>query len=190
MACVAFLLLLLTACSEESNEVEEFPNWQATNESYFNNLYNQVKNQQAGEQWKVFTCWSMEESVATEPEDHIVVRVIETGDGAQPIFSDSVNVVYSGRLLPSTSSPTGYVFDKTFEQEYSLALAASRGFRISSTSLTPGFATALQYMHVGDRWEVYIPHALAYGNDGNSTAGIPAYSTLIMDMTLTKVIHE
>ena len=44
-----------------------------------------------------------------------------------------------------------------------------------------GFGTALQYMHIGDRWQVIIPQQLAYGS---STTPGAAYSTLVFDVTL------
>ena len=37
-------------------------------------------------------------------------------------------------------------------------------------------------MHRGDHWLVYIPYALAYGSTKSET--IPAYSTLIFNLTL------
>ena len=45
-----------------------------------------------------------------------------------------------------------------------------------------GFATALQHMHIGDQWRIYIPHQLGYGTTAKSS--IPAYSTLIFDLVL------
>ena len=45
-----------------------------------------------------------------------------------------------------------------------------------------GFGTAMQNMHVGDRWRVYIPAELAYGS--TSTSAIPAHSTLIFELEL------
>ena len=32
-------LFLLPSCSESDDTVEEYPNWKATNEAYWNNLY-------------------------------------------------------------------------------------------------------------------------------------------------------
>jgi FKBP-type peptidyl-prolyl cis-trans isomerase FklB len=34
------------------------------------------------------------------------------------------------------------------------------------SELVPGFSEALQLMRPGDRWLVYIPSALGYGNRG------------------------
>ena len=45
-----------------------------------------------------------------------------------------------------------------------------------------GFATALQHMHIGDYWRVYIPYTLGYGSSDSDV--IPAYSTLIFDVEL------
>lgn len=180
------------ACSEDDEAVEEFPNWRSTNESYFNNLYASAQQRiAAGDaSWKILTCWSLEESVATNPEDHIIVHVLENGSGTVcPLFTDSANVAYSGRMLPSTSYPSGFVFDKSFDGDFHVETARARGFTINNASLSPGFATALQYMRRGDRWEVYVPSALAYGSEGYSSAGIPGYSTLIFDMTLVNFYH-
>ena len=42
--------------------------------------------------------------------------------------------------------------------------------------------TALQNMHKGDYWRVYIPSELGYGTSDYST--IPGYSVLVFDLTL------
>jgi FKBP-type peptidyl-prolyl cis-trans isomerase FklB len=52
------------------------------------------------------------------------------------------------------------------------------------SSLVSGFATAVQNMHIGDRWLVYIPYDLGYGTTESSSSTIPAYSTLVFDITL------
>ena len=48
--------------------------------------------------------------------------------------------------------------------------------------LIPGWIIALQQMHPGDRWEVYIPAEQAYGKINQP--GIPGGSTLIFDIEL------
>ena len=45
-----------------------------------------------------------------------------------------------------------------------------------------GFATALQYMHEGDVWWVYIPSELAYGSQASGM--IRSYSTLTFYVNL------
>ena len=45
-----------------------------------------------------------------------------------------------------------------------------------------GWQIALQRMHVGDHWIVYIPYAMGYGT--RSSGPIPAFSTLVFDVQL------
>lgn len=186
IAYIASLALVLTAmcsCSESDGGEEEFANWQETNEQYFNNLYNTARSNisSGNSDWKVITQWSLEDSVATEAADHIVVEVLNEGTGSGcPLYTDSVKVHYEGRLLPSASYPAGYVFDKSFYDEYNTATMVPSKMAVSA--VVDGFATALQHMHIGDRWRVYIPYQLGYGTTASST--IPAYSTLVFDLTL------
>lgn len=174
---------LLSSCSESDNEEEEFPNWKKTNEQYFNNLYVMAKSSadMGDKSWKVIRQWSLEESTAKDPYDYIVVNVLENGTGSGcPLYTDSVKVHYEGRLLPSTSYPDGYVFDKSFTGEFNPATALPAKFAVSG--MIDGFTTALQYMHIGDHWKVYIPYQLGYGK--TASGSIPAYSTLVFDVTL------
>lgn len=48
--------------------------------------------------------------------------------------------------------------------------------------LIPGWIIALQQMHPGDRWEIYIPAEQGYGK--LTQPGIPGGSTLIFDIEL------
>ena len=48
-----------------------------------------------------------------------------------------------------------------------------------------GWQVALQKMHVGDKWIIYIPYAMGYGI--KSFDSIPAYSTLIFEVELLGV---
>lgn len=102
----------------------------------------------------------------------ICYRVIRQGDmkNAMPGRSSVVTVHYTGKTI------NGRTFD------------SSRGstppaFRLRE--LIPGWIIALQQMHAGDRWEVYIPASQAYGK--SSQPGIPGGSTLIFDIELLAV---
>ena len=57
------------------------------------------------------------------------------------------------------------------------------------SDLIDGWIIALQQMHVGDQWELYIPAEMGYGK--YSQPGIPGGSTLIFDIELIGVAwHE
>jgi FKBP-type peptidyl-prolyl cis-trans isomerase FklB len=49
-----------------------------------------------------------------------------------------------------------------------------------------GWTEALQLMHEGDKWTIFIPSTIAYGEQGAGSQ-IPPYATLIFDVELIKV---
>lgn len=175
--CLSSFIFLLGSCSESDNTVEEFPDWKNTNVNYWDKLYaeTQAKVTTGDASWKTFKSYSIEDSLQSPNTDYIIVNVLTAGKGSGcPIYSDSVRVRYTGQLLPSTSYPQGYVFDTTNKNGATDATAGVVDMKISD--LTAGFATALQRMHIGDQWDVYIPWTLAYGESGSSS--IPGYSVL------------
>lgn len=184
---------LMCSCSESDDTVEEYPDWQNKNETYFKGLYDEVqaKIKSGDNSWKVIRCWSMPEdndefSYTQKAEDCIVVHVEKTGKGTQsPVSTDKVRVHYKGTLLPSTSYPSGMVFDKSYLGEFSTETASPSEFTVKD--LVDGFSTALMNMCPGDRWTVYIPYQLGYGKTDKDR--IPAYSTLVFDITLSSFYH-
>lgn len=186
MLALLCTLFTMTSCKESDDTVEEFPNWQATNEAAFRSIYAQaVEKSAAGDaSWKVIRQWSMPaepELFPLDPEDHIVVEVLEKGEGSGcPIYSQAVKCHYQGRLLPSTSYKDGMVFDQSFYGTFSEATATPSTLQVNG--VVDGFSTALQNMHIGDRWRVYIPYQLGYGTTAKDV--IPAYSTLVFEIRL------
>ena len=50
-----------------------------------------------------------------------------------------------------------------------------------------GWVEALQLMSEGDKWKLYIPYNLGYGEHG-AGAAIPPYSTLVFEVELLEVL--
>lgn len=191
LAVALFAVFGLASCSEEDDTVEEFPNWQARNDAFFNSLTDSVMNllelNPARTDWKRIKSWSKSDSIEGSNSDYIIVNVIEEGDAASatPLYTDTVTVHYLGRLLPSVSYPYGYVFDQSYYGNYYDDVSKPLQMAIGNSGgnmLVDGFATALQHMRRGDHWMVYIPYQLGYGSQ--SQTGLPAYSTLIFDLRL------
>ena len=191
LAVALFAVFGLASCSEEDDTVEEFPNWQARNDAFFNSLTDSVMNllelNPARTDWKRIKSWSKSDSIEGSNSDYIIVKVIEEGDpaSATPLYTDTVTVHYLGRLLPSVSYPYGYVFDQSYYGNYYDDVSKPLQMAIGNSGgnmLVDGFATALQHMRRGDHWMVYIPYQLGYGSQ--SQTGVPAYSTLIFDLRL------
>jgi FKBP-type peptidyl-prolyl cis-trans isomerase FklB len=102
-------------------------------------------------------------------------RVLDSGSGDQPGPGDSVRVHYHGTLIDGT------VFDSSRDR----GQAAEFGL----AGVIPGFREALSHMRVGDRWQVFMPSTLAYGEQG-AGADIGPNETLIFELQLLDVIHQ
>ena len=102
----------------------------------------------------------------------ISYRITKSGDGTHSVGPRAiVTCHYRGSLI------SGKVFDDTRQQGYPEA------FRVSE--LITGLQIALQAMHAGDRWTLYIPASEAYGT--RTSGDIPGCSTLIFDLELISV---
>lgn len=185
LSVIAFIAALvmplcILSCSEDTEEDNEFEDWQNRNEAYFQDIYQTAMANSDGS-WKIIRNYTFEDSITVDYDDNIVVQVLEAGTGSgSPLFTDSVLVNYRGRLIPSESYPEGYVFNESYTGDYDYMTARPAKFVVGD--LVDGFATALQHMRIGDHWRVYIPYQLGYG--ASDSDGIPAYSTLIFDIAL------
>ena len=108
-------------------------------------------------------------------ESGLQYEVLESGKGDSPKASDNVEVHYTGKLIDGT------VFESSVER----GVPASFGV----TQVIPGWVEALQLMHEGDKWRLYIPSDLAYGPNGAGGV-IGPNMTLIFDVELLRVIKK
>ena len=181
IGCLGCLSCLFSSCSKEETEPGEFDNWKARNEAYFASLTDSMRTAPA--QWKRIAKFSLAPEIEGKATDYIYAKVISSGDGVvSPNYTDSVRVIYEGRLIPSATFPKGYVFDTTVGGNFSIVTASTTKMLLSTT--VDGYATALQHMHRGDHWRIFIPSDLGYGENGTSSGSVPAYSTIIFDVML------
>jgi FKBP-type peptidyl-prolyl cis-trans isomerase FklB len=97
-------------------------------------------------------------------------EVVQAGSGTvSPRPNDKVRVHYHGMLIDGT------VFDSSIERGQPITFGVNQ--------VIQGWQEALQLMKEGDKWRVYIPYHLAYGERG-AGAAIPPYSALIFDVEL------
>ncbi|HPI36821.1 MAG TPA: FKBP-type peptidyl-prolyl cis-trans isomerase [Ignavibacteriaceae bacterium] len=96
-------------------------------------------------------------------------KVIKSGDGPSPKETDKVKTHYKGTLINGTE----------FDNSYSRGEPAV--FPVNG--VIKGWTEVLQLMKVGDKWEVYIPADLAYGERG-AGGTIPPNATLIFEVEL------
>lgn len=103
----------------------------------------------------------------------VLYRILEEGQGKiNPSPNSIVTVHYRGVLVG------GKEFDNTWKR------GCPEAFRLSD--VIQGWQIALQQMHVGDRWILYIPQELGYGRHANGP--IPGESTLIFEVKLVAIM--
>lgn len=185
--CLLALLSLTVSCSEESGDDFNQAEWQKENEAYFEKQYQEHLSASSPTCF-VLPNWSMPESTAISALPHtscILVDVLAEGDDDEtdcPLYTDSVKIHYSGRLIPTDDYPIGYEFDRSYLLN-KLDPEVDPPVTMSVKSLTDGFCTALQHMHRGDMWQIIVPYQLGYGSS-TSSAYIPPYSTLVFQVYL------
>jgi len=98
-------------------------------------------------------------------------KVITAGKGASPKATDTVVTHYRGTLID------GKVFDSSYDRNEPATFPVN--------GVIPGWTEALQKMKVGDKWQLFIPANLAYGENG--AGPIAPNSVLIFDIELLEI---
>ena len=109
------------------------------------------------------------EGVKTLPSG-LQYKVIKSGKGKMPKPTDTVEANYTGKLI------NGKQFDSS----------EGKPVEFPVNGVIAGWTEALQLMHEGDKWELYIPAKLAYGERG-AGADIGPNETLVFEVELVKV---
>ena len=112
------------------------------------------------------------EGVKTLP-DGLEYKVINAGTGKKPKADDTVTVNYRGTLINGTE------FDSSYKRGQPTTFPVSGG-------MIKGWTEALQLMHEGAKWELFIPSNLAYGERGMGGV-IGPNATLIFEVELVSI---
>lgn len=190
LLCATFFALhssLFASCSETDDvEADDFANWQARNDAFFATLEDSLTMSAEPYLWEKIKTYTLNDDFVSANTDYIYVKKLETSNSMySPLYTDTVRVAYSGRLMPSAAFPQGRVFEQTFLGSFNWrTTSAAEGV---ASSFVMGFTTALLHMHKGDHWRVYIPYQLGY--NATPKTNIPAYSTLIFDLALVDHWH-
>ena len=117
----------------------------------------------------------VKEGVRVRQRSGLQYKILKEGSGQVPDYDDVVTVHYTGSLLD------GHKFDSSYDR--------GKPAEFGVNGVIKGWTEILQIMPVGSKWEVYIPHNLAYGEAGirGSKLGeyvIPPSSVLIFQIEL------
>lgn len=103
-------------------------------------------------------------------------RVLQQADGPSPTLNDTIRCNYRGTLLNGT------------EFDNSANLGGPAEFKIAP-GLIQGWIEALQKMHVGEKWQLFVPPNLAYGLDPLGPP-IEPNSMLVFEIELLEIVPQ
>lgn len=101
-------------------------------------------------------------------------KVLKEGKGEKPKAADTVITQYKGTLVDGTE------FDSSFKRGQPAAFPVK--------GVIPGWSEALQLMPVGSKWQLVVPAALAYGENGPPPIG--PNQTLVFEVELIAIQRE
>jgi FKBP-type peptidyl-prolyl cis-trans isomerase FklB len=198
-ALLLFFLLLITSCSSDDTDYDPYYSWEQRNAAWYEQIADSARNaitaarRQHGSEWEAHCQWRMFKSLLKSPSTHgsltdsICVHILAKGTGTvSPLYNDSVRCSFRGWLMPTTDA-NGKTFETIFTQTYygDFDTQTAAPNLAPPSSYNDGFATALQYMVVGDDWMVYIPQQLFYGSQLKGT--VQPYSTVRMRIHLAAI---
>ena len=168
IALMLFCVLMITSCGDDDEALEVDEVWKVQNEEAF-----QAQMLVPG----------FEQLSSQSNAGFILYKVLKTGESKEPIYYTSkVECYYKGSFI------NGEVFDdRSFE--------AGEPAVMEVYKMTDGFATALQNMHTGDKWEIWVPSQLGYGEAGykNPNTGavvVKPCTTMIFEMEVVGIVEE
>ena len=134
----------------------------------------QKKNQSTIDEGVKFMAENGKRAGVKQTASGLQYEVLKEGSGPKATLADLVKVHYVGTLL------NGQQFDSSRDrgQPYETRLDA----------VISGWTEVLQLMSQGDRYKVWIPYQLAYGNQGSGQ--IPGGAALVFDMELVEIVKQ
>lgn len=129
------------------------------------------KNQVVKAQGEAFLAENKKRSGVITLPSGVQYEILTKGDpnSAVPKIQDTVVVNYRGTLVDGTP------FDNSYDRGEPLIRHVN--------GVIQGWTEVLLMMHIGDKWKVYIPSEMGYGERGAGPA-IPGGSALVFEMEL------
>jgi FKBP-type peptidyl-prolyl cis-trans isomerase FklB len=131
-----------------------------------------LKSMKAREEGQRFLLENKTKPGVTTTASGLQYQVLTVGNGKKPTTNDQVTVHYTGKLLDGT--------------EFDSSVSRGSPSTFGVTQVIAGWTEALQLMREGDKWVLFIPENLAYGDRGAGSQ-IPPYATLVFEIELIKI---
>lgn len=204
--CLLYLSLFLFlsvgfAACDEVEEVGEYDNWEPRNTAFIDSIHALAADrllplnaaQEEADKFEPGEMFGLETTASTTAGKQYVYckKIVKNTAGAVPVYTNTVETHYYGTLI------TGDTFQGTFEgygatdrgvldpeTKAPTAFDSPTAYSVSGAYWGTGWVSALQYMHVGERWMLYIPYQSGYGT---GTSSLLENSAFTYDLQLESI---
>lgn len=204
--CLLYLSLFLFlsvgfAACDEVEEVGEYDNWEPRNTAFIDSIHALAASrllplnaaQEEADKFEPGEMFGLETTASTTAGKQYVYckKIVKNTAGAVPVYTNTVETHYYGTLI------TGDTFGGTFEgyaatdcgvldpeTKAPTAFDSPTAYSVSGAYWGTGWVSALQYMHVGERWMLYIPYQSGYGT---GTSSLLENSAFTYDLQLESI---
>lgn len=204
--CLLYLSLFLFlsvgfAACDEVEEVGEYDNWEPRNTAFIDSIHALAADrllplnaaQEEADKFEPGEMFGLETTASTTAGKQYVYckKIVKNTAGAVPVYTNTVETHYYGTLI------TGDSFQGTFEgygatdrgvldpeTKAPTAFDSPTAYSVSGAYWGTGWVSALQYMHVGERWMLYIPYQSGYGT---GTSSLLENSAFTYDLQLESI---
>lgn len=155
--------MFLTSCeSEEIKNWNDYADWREANDNW---LHEQTVT---GKFTRIVPEWNENLNILMRWENDREL----TKNNLTPYYTSAVRVKYKGWLYDGTPFDSSYVYSDSC-------------VNLLPSSLIDGWVIALERMHVGDKVELIVPYAAAYGSA--SYGSVSPYSNLRFELELRDI---
>lgn len=182
---LVLLALTFTACSE-TEETGRYDNWRARSEAFIGSIANVYAGQQNGsitvtdekERLYPFTDLTNGQTIYAKK------RISRDGvkDDDKPVYTSKVSAYY--RMSYFNGDVVQQNFAGTEPDEFDVPSEFLLNEVIS------GWGYTLTEMAEGEFWTLYIPYQSGYGSGTGSDGSLQAYSALVYDVKLDKIVER
>lgn len=182
---LVLLALTFTACSE-TEETGRYDNWRARSEAFIDSIANVYARQQNGsitvtdkkERLYPFTDLTNGQTIYAKK------RISRDGvkDDDKPVYTSKVSAYY--RMSYFNGDVVQQNFAGTEPDEFDVPSEFLLNEVIS------GWGYTLTEMAEGEFWTLYIPYQSGYGSGTGSDGSLQAYSALVYDVKLDKIVER
>lgn len=182
---LVLLALTFTACSE-TEETGRYDNWRARSEAFIDSIANVYAGQQNGsitvtdEKEKLYPFTDLTNGQTIYAKKRISRDGVKDDD--KPVYTSKVSAYY--RMSYFNGDVVQQNFAGTEPDEFDVPSESLLNEVIS------GWGYTLTEMAEGEFWTLYIPYQSGYGSGTGSDGSLQAYSALVYDVKLDKIVER